>query len=83
MNEDIKLISRLEFDLIKEGKLNFVDTFVKDEFIEGESLYLRNHYYKLLCDTYDQILVTVNSIQSISFNTTFNKRLYRVYFSKA
>lgn len=77
----IKLISRLEWDLINSKQLNFIDTFVKDEFEIGEDVYLRCHYTEDIVDSYKQILVTVINVRTISFNTNFNKRLYRVEFS--
>ena len=77
----IKLISRLEWDLINSKQLNFIDTFVKDEFVIGDDVYLRCHYWDAVIDSSRQILVTVVNIEVVSFNTGFNKRLYRVVFS--
>lgn len=77
----IKLISRLEWDLINSKQLNFIDTFVKDEFRIGDDVYLRCHYWDEFVDGYKQILITVVSINVVSYNTLFNKRLYRVVFS--
>lgn len=77
----IKLISRLEWDLINSKQLNFIDTFVKDEFVIGDDVYLRCHYWDEIVDGYKQILITVVNINVVSYNTLFNKRLYRVVFS--
>lgn len=77
----VKLISRLEWDMILSKQINFIDTFVKDEFFVGENLYLRCHYSADIVDSYKQILVAVINISTISFNSSFNKRLYRVEFS--
>ena len=77
----IKLVSRLEWDMINGKQINFIDTFVKDEFYVGEDLYLRCHYSADIVDSYKQILVAVVNISAISFNKSFNKRLYRVEFS--
>ena len=82
MNDSkIKLISRLEWDLIIGKQINFIDTFVKDEFYVGEDLYLRCHYSADIVDGYKQILVAVINISTISFNSSVNKRWYRVEFS--
>lgn len=77
----IKLISRLEWDLINSKQLNFIDTFVRDEFVIGDDVYLRCHYWGDIVDGYKQILITVANINVVSYNTLFNKRLYRVVFS--
>lgn len=77
----IKLISRLEWDLINSKQLNFIDTFVKDEFRIGDDVYLRCHYWGDIVDGYKQVLITVVNINVVSYNSLFNKRLYRVEFS--
>lgn len=80
MSIQVKLVSRIEFDLLTSGAINFIDTFLKDEFSIGESIYLRCYYSKYFIKDHEQILKTVKSISTISFNQDFNKRLYRVYF---
>lgn len=80
MSIQIKLVSRIEYDLLTSGTINFIDTFLKDEFSIGESIYLRCYYSKYFIADNEQILKTVKSISTISFNQNFNKRLYRVYF---
>lgn len=77
----IKLISRLEWDLINSKQLNFIDTFVKDEFRIGDDVYLRCHYWNDIVDGFKQVLITVVNINVVSYNSLFNKRLYRVEFS--
>ena len=77
----IKLISRLEWDLINSKQLNFIDTFVKNEFRIGDVVYLRCYYWGEIVDSSKQLLITVVNINVISYNSLFNRRLYRVEFS--
>lgn len=80
MGIQVKLVSRIEFDLLTSGTINFIDTFLKDEFELGESIYLRCYYSKYFITDHEQVLKTVKSVSTISFNQNLNKRLYRVYF---
>jgi hypothetical protein len=80
MGIQIKLVSRIEFDLLKSGQIDFIDTFLKSEFEIGESIYLRCHYAQLYVDDFEQILKSVQRVSSISYNSNFQKYLYRVYF---
>ena len=80
MSIQIKLVSRIEYDLLASGTINFIDTFLKDEFELGESVYLRCHYSQGFNQTFEQLLKVVKSIIVVSYNQKFNKRLYRVYF---
>lgn len=80
MGIQIKLVSRIEYDFLKNGTINFIDTFLRDEFELGESIYLRCHYAQEFNSTFEQILKTVTSVKTISYNQNFDKRLYRVYF---
>lgn len=77
----IKLISRLEWDLVNSKQLEFIDTFVKDEFVIGDDVYLRCHYWDEFVNGYKQVLITVVNVKVVSYNVLFNKRLYRVEFS--
>lgn len=80
MSIQIKLVSRIEFDLLKSAQIDFIDTFLKSEFEIDESIYLRCHYAQLYVDDFEQILRTVKRVSSISYNSNFQKYLYRVYF---
>lgn len=80
MGIQIKLVSRIEYDFLKNGTINFIDTFLKDEFELGESIYLRCHYVQEFNSSFEQILKVVSSVKTISYNQNFDKRLYRVYF---
>jgi hypothetical protein len=76
----IKCISKLEYDLISSGSINYFDTFFPNEYIEGNFVDLRCYFHSIVSGSAENLTVRVMNKFVISRNTVSEKSLYRVVF---
>jgi uncharacterized membrane protein len=79
---EIKLISKLEFDLINSNVIDYFDSFTTAKYEIGEEVLLRCYYSQLISSGNVDIRVRVLDISVASRNTAFLTTLYRIRFEK-
>lgn len=77
----IKLISKLEYEVITARYLSFVDTFHPEKYVIGEVVTLRCYFAKRLEPTATELLVRIENVVIVSMNEYSKITLYRVHFS--
>jgi hypothetical protein len=80
MSQLIKLISRLEYDLINSNQLSFIDTFSPNDFYTGKEFLMRCYFVFPVSNVPMDITATCVSVSALSYNSVSDKRLYRVNF---
>jgi hypothetical protein len=76
----IKCITKLEFDLITSGSVDYFDTFFPNEYVIGSFVDLRCYFHSIVSSSAENLTVLIVNKFIVSRNTVSAKSLYRVVF---
>lgn len=78
----VKLISKIEYEMITINMIDYVDTFHPGKYIVGDIVSLRCYFAQRYEVSVSEIYVKVLDVVSISFNMYSKLTLYRMYFER-
>jgi hypothetical protein len=76
----IKLITKLEYDLIISRSVDYFDTYDRSGYPVGSFVTLRCYFTSVVSDSGVDLTVLIKNVSSISFNRNSGITLCRIHF---